>query len=249
MDADNSYSDVRDRPEGGSGHERAGLSRRDVMRRGAVLGGAAVWAAPTVQSLGMRAAFASSGTPCCHGKAFGLFVEIPGAGIKETFGEDTCVFESEMEQVGDPPEVSVKVEAVCGHNNSEDPPCEPDAHIAVLDVDIVLDALTTLTVDAEVLTSTAQAPCRDCDTRGDADVTTLKVQGLSVTVDSECNFDVLAALGLDALDAEVIFNRQQCDGETLSVDALFIHVPGVATIIASHSEAGAMDCPCEACAA
>lgn len=38
------------------------ISRRDALRRGAVLGGALVWAAPTVQSIGMRGAFAQVGT-------------------------------------------------------------------------------------------------------------------------------------------------------------------------------------------
>ncbi|MDX1621292.1 MAG: hypothetical protein R3320_09895 [Nitriliruptorales bacterium] len=36
-----------------------GISRRDVLRRGAIVGGALVWTAPTVQTLGMRAAFAA----------------------------------------------------------------------------------------------------------------------------------------------------------------------------------------------
>jgi hypothetical protein len=42
----------------------ARVSRRDVLRGGAVLGGTLVWAAPTVQSIGMRAAFAQeNGSP------------------------------------------------------------------------------------------------------------------------------------------------------------------------------------------
>lgn len=40
------------------------ISRRDALRRGAVLGGTLVWAAPAVQSVGMRGAFAQqNGTP------------------------------------------------------------------------------------------------------------------------------------------------------------------------------------------
>lgn len=40
-----------------------GITRRDLLRRGAVLGGAVVWTTPVVQTLGMGRAFAQSGTP------------------------------------------------------------------------------------------------------------------------------------------------------------------------------------------
>jgi hypothetical protein len=44
--------------------ERAGPNRRDVLRRGAILGGAMVWTVPVVQTFG-GAAFAATGTPPC----------------------------------------------------------------------------------------------------------------------------------------------------------------------------------------
>ena len=40
-----------------------GITRRDLLRRGAVLGGAVVWATPVVQTLGMGRAFAQSASP------------------------------------------------------------------------------------------------------------------------------------------------------------------------------------------
>lgn len=40
-----------------------GLTRRDLLRRGAVLGGAVVWTTPVVQTLGMGRAFASTASP------------------------------------------------------------------------------------------------------------------------------------------------------------------------------------------
>lgn len=43
-------------------HERPGLNRRDVLRRGAILGGAMVWTVPAVQTLS-GPAFAA-GSPC-----------------------------------------------------------------------------------------------------------------------------------------------------------------------------------------
>lgn len=40
-----------------------GISRRDLLRKGAVLGGAVVWAAPVVQTLGMGRAYAQTASP------------------------------------------------------------------------------------------------------------------------------------------------------------------------------------------
>ena len=40
-----------------------GISRRDLLKRGAALGGAVVWATPVVQTLGMGRAFAQDTSP------------------------------------------------------------------------------------------------------------------------------------------------------------------------------------------
>lgn len=40
-----------------------GITRRDLLRRGAVLGGAVVWTTPMVQTLGMGRAFAQTASP------------------------------------------------------------------------------------------------------------------------------------------------------------------------------------------
>ncbi len=45
--------------------EMGGLTRRDVLRRGAALGGAVLWATPTVQTLGMGRAFAAEPSGPC----------------------------------------------------------------------------------------------------------------------------------------------------------------------------------------
>lgn len=44
-------------------HEQNGLTRRELLKRGAVLGGALAWATPTIQVLGMRPAFAAATSP------------------------------------------------------------------------------------------------------------------------------------------------------------------------------------------
>lgn len=45
------------------GEESQGITRRDLLRRGAVLGGAVVWSTPVVQTLGMGRAFAQTASP------------------------------------------------------------------------------------------------------------------------------------------------------------------------------------------
>lgn len=51
-------------------NESQGITRRDLLRRGAVLGGAVVWATPVVQTLGMGRAFAQTASPCSPGVSF-----------------------------------------------------------------------------------------------------------------------------------------------------------------------------------
>ena len=41
-----------------------GITRRDLLKKGAVLGGAVVWVTPIVQSVGMGRAFAQAVSPC-----------------------------------------------------------------------------------------------------------------------------------------------------------------------------------------
>ena len=41
-----------------------GITRRDLLKKGAVLGGAVVWVTPIVQSVGMGRAFAQTTSPC-----------------------------------------------------------------------------------------------------------------------------------------------------------------------------------------
>ncbi|HJQ91899.1 MAG TPA: hypothetical protein VJ950_09340 [Acidimicrobiia bacterium] len=57
-----------------------GITRRDLLRRGAVLGGAVIWATPVVQTLGMGRAFAQTASPT--GKDISYMV------ISWTCGED-----------------------------------------------------------------------------------------------------------------------------------------------------------------
>jgi hypothetical protein len=46
-------------------HQRSGISRRDLIRRGAIVGGA-VWVAPVIQSITSRAMAATATYACCQ---------------------------------------------------------------------------------------------------------------------------------------------------------------------------------------
>jgi hypothetical protein len=56
------------------------ITRRDALRRGAVLGGAVVWATPAVQSIA-RPAFADHRTPEADFSVIAIVVERPGGGF------------------------------------------------------------------------------------------------------------------------------------------------------------------------
>jgi hypothetical protein len=47
--------------------ESLGISRRDLLKRGAALGGAVIWVSPVVQTLGMGRAFAQTPSPVDQG--------------------------------------------------------------------------------------------------------------------------------------------------------------------------------------
>lgn len=69
---------VDDGESGGIPAEQAGgITRRQALKRGAILGGGLVWAAPVVQVVGMRPALAGTVSPQCQ------FVMTPVAGPGE----------------------------------------------------------------------------------------------------------------------------------------------------------------------
>ena len=59
---------MADGPEGSSplDEQAGGITRRQALRKGALLGGALAWATPVVQLVGMRPAFAQVPSPDCN---------------------------------------------------------------------------------------------------------------------------------------------------------------------------------------
>lgn len=79
-------------------HPQLGISRRDLLRRGAVVGGALVWAAPTVQAISQGAAFAGHGTPAAISFVMLTFTCDGGKTVqKAKYEDDTDAFEEGCE--------------------------------------------------------------------------------------------------------------------------------------------------------
>lgn len=86
-----------------------GITRRDLLRRGAVLGGAVVWTTPVVQTLGMGRAFASTASPV-GGKDISYLVLAWKCG--DDGWQHTKFDENGTPEAGQIPDCTEKVEAL-----------------------------------------------------------------------------------------------------------------------------------------
>lgn len=232
-----------------------GISRRTVLRRGAVVGGSLVWAAPAVQSISRTALAQDNGTPvdpppppedCCTADAFGLRVAIPLLNIlPETFGAANGSVASV--DVGTMGTVGARVQANLINGNAVEQPGGPCVGTAsVADINVQLQAsLVSLNLSATVISTRATATCGDnCTVTGSSSIASLTLNGQSLDVSNllgQCNVDLLG-LGL------VTFNRQVCNGDTLTVDAINIDVLGALQVVVARSVAQGDGCACQACA-
>ncbi len=136
-----------------------GITRRDLLRRGAVLGGAVMWTTPVVQTLGMGRAFAQTASPV--GKDISYMV------ITWTCGDDqfhTKLNEFGQEEAGATPDCEMTLE---GSTPANLPPW-------VTSVGAASGACVIVTVDDDLLTG-------GC-TRGDI----LLKAGSSQSTDDPC---------------------------------------------------------------
>ena len=105
-----------------SAEETPGLDRRNVLRRGAVLGGALVWTVPAVQTLS-GAAFAA-GSPLCTVEV--RFIDENGACLKVTFTPSSTCCNCVATQQGPPNNHPLPIAiAVCIANQSCTPAGPP----------------------------------------------------------------------------------------------------------------------------
>jgi hypothetical protein len=149
--------------------------------------------------------------------------------------------------LGDNTTARVRTQTVCSDDfDSVNAGCSGEATIASIGVRTGPTATPSLLVNATVLFAGASALCAPCGTSGDFSAANVTLSGslvggtINVNVGAACNTDV-GGLGL------VVVNEQFCTGETLTVNALHITVPGVLDVIAAHAEAGSTGCPCATC--
>lgn len=87
-----------------------GISRRDLLRRGVVLGGAVMWTTPVVQTLGMGRAFAQTASPT--GKDISYLVIHWDCGS----GEFHTKIEDGQQQAGATPDCEMSLEGSTAAN-------------------------------------------------------------------------------------------------------------------------------------
>ena len=65
------------------GEETQGVTRRELLRRGAVLGGAVMWITPVVQTLGMGRAFAQTTSPTGDKEISYIGINVTGCDVND----------------------------------------------------------------------------------------------------------------------------------------------------------------------
>ncbi len=61
--------------------QQPGLTRREMLKRGAIFGGAVIWATPVVQTVGMNRALAQEASPACT-VWYAIKINIEGTGFE-----------------------------------------------------------------------------------------------------------------------------------------------------------------------
>lgn len=247
------------------GDQHRGLSRREVMRRGVVIGGAAAWAAPTVQTIGMRTAFAATGTPRgCTGFAYDLSIVASGlvsgdAGPvrqsdKDEHHPEDCFSNVSVGLDGHPNLVTART--FCVENEFQNSPCDTRAEWenATVDVRSLIDGAPVLT--ASVLRATAEAECNR-EPQADSHIAELTLGGETVTVTGEPNqtvstSDLLGGLLDPLVEVTLVLNEQyDVPGgiavnavrfEVVLLDALGNDPVQTVQVILSHAEADEHPC-------
>lgn len=220
-------------------------SRREFLKKSALVGGLA-WSAPAVVSLPGGRALAGSPMPCaCVASAFGLRIIIPPLGIDQTFdtgSADPSVASVDTGSLSLGALGTIRVVANVVNANDGVPPqggCHGTASLTFLRIGGTALPLPVRPIQAGLIQAEAHANCDGCNTGGGSAVAGLRIGTPAITIPvGVCNFSVA---GL------VVVGEQICEGDSLNVNALHVNIPGIIEVIVAHAEAGATDCPCTTC--
>jgi hypothetical protein len=238
----------------------SGVSRRDAIKKGAVVGGAVLWATPVIQAIGISPASATHVSPnvphcpclTCTANAVGLSVAgITVGGTADGTGGPACqcvVKTAAQVQAATVLVGNADAEVICAR--ADDATCTASAYVAGLEILLATDLLLGT---ATYLRVSALGSCVSCGTGASyvADVRLVVETAGLVTSDTEVPLVAGSACtsGASLLGGLVVIvaNEQVCgtDGR-LRVNALRVTVAGI-SVIAGQSIAGAPGCACEPC--
>lgn len=227
----------RDSGEPNEPGQQGGLSRREVMRRGIVIAGTAAWTVPTVQTIGMRTAFAAEGTPMCQALSFDVRALFEGivsgdAGPVREFPKDgdDCFSNLTVTAPGATnPFLTADTLCVGGSRTQQQCSAFVEHENARLDLTNV-DPLLDVQLSASVLRGEAAA---DCDTDGASGSTTLTagevcVLGMCHSLDTTpppntTALDVSETLATgETLEVLVVLNEQSPIDDGIQVTAVHV---------------------------
>jgi hypothetical protein len=228
-------------PENGEPMMGNPTSRRDFLRKSAVVGGVA-WAAPAIATIAASPVGAATLYACpacgnCAAEATGLRAAGLTAGVASGSGCQ-CVADPNLGggQLG-----SAAADVVCGRADSAT--CTASALVTGARIRVAQNAF----LEASLLSS-----CVQCGTGAsqvlDLDLVTTNALGVEtrtdVVVTGGCN-ESISLLGGTVV---IVLNEQTCNNGTLTVNALRVTAVGV-NVIAAQSQAGGANCPCTPCSA
>ena len=227
-------------PENGEPTMGSLTSRRDFLRKSAVVGGVA-WAAPAIATIaaspvGAQTLYACPACGHCAAEATGLRAAGLAVGVASGSGCQ-CVLDANLGagQLG-----SAAADVVCGKADSAT--CTASALVTGARIRVAQNAF----LEASLLSS-----CVQCGTGAsqvldlDLVTSTLGVETRTdVAVTGGCN-ERISLLGGTVV---IVLNEQTCSNGTLTVNALRVTALGI-DVIAAQSRAGGANCPCTPCAA
>lgn len=221
-----------------SGH---GITRREAIRKGAVLGGTALWVAPVVQNIGIARAFGQAPSPpCCTSESFDVLATFTGtisgsAGPIRAFPTNNgCFSDLAVRTPGQPGATPfATAETACVGGTSAGGACSAFTELvnAAIDLRNINTSPTTpgpfdVQVTGSVLRADASCTCGGggCTLSSCTGEVTLTVAGVSQTV--PCAPDTERTFGIPGvLTGTIVINEQS----GCSVNAVHLTVTALET--------------------
>ena len=235
-----------------------GVSRRQLIKRGAVVGGTVLWAAPVVQSLttpalGQTALYPPPCTNCATAAAFGL--RALGLTFGQANGTGCQCLANVNATVGTIGGASAQL--ACGKADAA--ACTASSYLAGLVVNLGPTSNgTTAFLEVSALSSCVANGTGASRIVGAGAKLVIKsllgvVGQAALTGFAGCNSGInigaaLGQLGVTLLNpVEIRFNEQECSGGVLTVNALRVTVAALSVVVA-QAQAGGPNCTCTPCA-